>query len=51
MVLVEGVMKDAGWPDNLKAVGGNVRNLRAGYGMKIPWRDQDALISIGGDAE
>ena len=22
--------------------------LRAGYGMKISWRDQDALISIGG---
>ena len=22
--------------------------LRAGYGIKISWRDQDALISIGG---
>ena len=22
--------------------------LRAGYGMKISWRDRDALISIGG---
>ena len=21
---------------------------RAGYGMKIPWRDRDVLISIGG---
>ena len=22
--------------------------MRAGYGMKIAWRDRDALISIGG---
>ena len=22
--------------------------MRAGYGMKISWRDRDALISIGG---
>ena len=26
----------------------DTRNMRAGYGMKISWRDRDAPVSIGG---
>ena len=30
-------------------VGCGIREIsRAGYGIKIPWRDRDVLISIGG---
>ena len=32
----------------IKAVCGIREILRVGYGMKIAWRDWDALISIGG---
>ena len=32
---------------NIKA-GCGIREIsRAGYGMKIPWRDRDVIISIG----
>ena len=26
----------------------DTRNIEGGYGIKISWRDRDALISIGG---
>ena len=34
--------------NKIEAAYGIRKILRKGYGMKISWRDRDALISIGG---